>query len=519
MRRFAMLTVVALLVGLPAAAEDRAVAVVERDYDKFGLAAAPDAEALFAALRASGMRVASGSDLGARDVRVALDDLSRLDPQPGARIVVLTGRFVNSASDTWLLASDAAVPTLATADLHGVALSAVIDLMRDGGDRSVLLLGDASGGVGPGARLEEGIGRIGATGAVHVIAGTPQAVAAAAAALSRRGTTVATVLRNDPTLRLLQGGGGEVAPLAAQPVAAAPPATPAAPVVAPPPAAAPGEKRVLEGEAEAWVLAAARHSAASYEEFLRAFPDGRYADVARMRLAQLGGVAPQPGAAPSPTPAPPDAKPPQPGPQSAGLAEIALNLSRGERGEVQRQLTRLGYDTGGIDGIFGSGTRAALSRWQRANGLPATGYLDAAAIERLRAQAAPRPRPGAAAMRPDAAWRQAVKADSIAGYNSFVARYPGAPAAAEARRRIGRLTANRAAVEGERKLGLTPATRKLIEERLRRAGLKPGEADGRFDAAARRAIRAYQESRGLAATGFINDATVVRLLAEALAAR
>lgn len=513
MRRFVMLaaTVAATLAGLPAAAEDRAVAVVERSYDKFGPAAAPDADALFGALRQAGMRVASGTDLGAHDLRVALDDLSRPDPQPGGRIVVLTGKFINSDSDTWLLARDAAIPSLATADLHGMPLSRVVDLMRDGGPRSVLLLGDASGGVGPAASLREGIGPIGASGQVHVIAGPPQAVSAAATALSRHGTTVAAVLRANPALRLLQGGGGEIAPLAARPTAA----DPQRPVVVDPATGQPVEpSRVLEGEAEAWVLAAARHSAASYEAFLRAFPEGRYAQVARTRLTELGGTVP-PVVAPAP-----QAKPqPQPqAPLAPQLAEMRLNLSQGERTEIQRHLTRLGYDTKGIDGIFGSGTRAALTRWQRDNGRPATGYLDAETVSRLRAQAAARP---GSAVRPDprrdAAWQQARKTNTAAGYMSFAEKYPGTPVAAEARKRAKALTAANAAREGERKLGLTPQARMLIERRLTAEGMKIGKADGSFDAADRQAIRAYQRSRDLPETGFITEAMVGRLLQDAFA--
>lgn len=360
----------AAMMALPAAAENRAVAVVERQYDSFGAVAAPDTDALFASLRGSGMRVASGVDLGMRDLRLALDDLSRPDPQPGARIVVLTGKFVRSASDTWLLASDAAIPTLGTVDLHGMSLTSIIDLMRDGGERSVLLLGTDSGGVNPGTRMQDGIGTIGQTGGVQVILGTPAAVARAGAALARAGTTVASALRTDPSLRLVAGNGGDIAPLPASLPVVVNPADPGRPVVAGPEAPVePG--RVLEGEAEAWVIAAARHDPASYRAFLEKFPEGRYASVARTRLEQLGGdvrLSPQ-------------------------LTEMQLNLSPADREQVQRDLGALDYDTNGIDGIFGKGTRAALRRWQQDNGYPATGYLDAEAVARLKTQASGASRP------------------------------------------------------------------------------------------------------------------------------
>lgn len=51
--------------------------------------------------------------------------------------------------------------------------------------------------------------------------------------------------------------------------------------------------------------------------------------------------------------------------------------SGGERkaniADIQRQLTRAGYDTGGSDGIWGPRSREAMLRYQRDHGLPATG--------------------------------------------------------------------------------------------------------------------------------------------------
>lgn len=52
-------------------------------------------------------------------------------------------------------------------------------------------------------------------------------------------------------------------------------------------------------------------------------------------------------------------------------------LSREQRIGTQAALTRRGYDTQGIDGVIGSNTRAALRRWQIANGRVADGYLTA----------------------------------------------------------------------------------------------------------------------------------------------
>ncbi|MEJ6790958.1 lytic murein transglycosylase [Brevundimonas sp. BR2-1] len=58
-------------------------------------------------------------------------------------------------------------------------------------------------------------------------------------------------------------------------------------------------------------------------------------------------------------------------------------LSRDQRIGAQRALTALGYDTGGVDGVVGSNTRAALRRWQIASGRVADGYLTAELADEL----------------------------------------------------------------------------------------------------------------------------------------
>ncbi len=58
-------------------------------------------------------------------------------------------------------------------------------------------------------------------------------------------------------------------------------------------------------------------------------------------------------------------------------------LSRDQRIGAQRALTALGYDTQGVDGVIGANTRAALRRWQLANGRLADGYLTAELADEL----------------------------------------------------------------------------------------------------------------------------------------
>ena len=62
-------------------------------------------------------------------------------------------------------------------------------------------------------------------------------------------------------------------------------------------------------------------------------------------------------------------------------------LREGARGNitklVQEKLTNLGYSTNGVDGIFGSGTKSAVIKYQRAKGLSADGIVGQNTWKRL----------------------------------------------------------------------------------------------------------------------------------------
>jgi peptidoglycan hydrolase-like protein with peptidoglycan-binding domain len=51
--------------------------------------------------------------------------------------------------------------------------------------------------------------------------------------------------------------------------------------------------------------------------------------------------------------------------------------------QAQQQLSRLGYDAGGADGVYGPRTRQALEAFQHVKGLPVTGILDEATRQGL----------------------------------------------------------------------------------------------------------------------------------------
>jgi peptidoglycan hydrolase-like protein with peptidoglycan-binding domain len=62
--------------------------------------------------------------------------------------------------------------------------------------------------------------------------------------------------------------------------------------------------------------------------------------------------------------------------QATQETEDQIGLTKAKRRDVQRGLTRLGFDTK-VNGKFDESTRAAIARWQEERGYPTTGFLNA----------------------------------------------------------------------------------------------------------------------------------------------
>jgi hypothetical protein len=61
--------------------------------------------------------------------------------------------------------------------------------------------------------------------------------------------------------------------------------------------------------------------------------------------------------------------------EASQLTEDQIGLDKGQRRDVQRRLTGLGFDTK-MTGKFDDDTRVVIKRWQAARGYPSTGYLN-----------------------------------------------------------------------------------------------------------------------------------------------
>ena len=161
----------------------------------------------------------------------------------------------------------------------------------------------------------------------------------------------------------------------------------------------------------------------------------------------------------------------------AATRSAAGTLALGARGakvqQLQQALTAAGLPpAGGVDGIFGVGTRQAVVTFQQRAGLPATGGVDAATSAALTAAATP------AAQAPVAAAAPAAVATAIVGLQ----------------------------------LGATGPLVAQLQQAIMKMGwpLARG-ADGTFGASTKAALAAVQRANGLAPTGVVDERTA-RLL-------
>jgi peptidoglycan hydrolase-like protein with peptidoglycan-binding domain len=279
-----------------------------------------------------------------------------------------------------------------------------------------------------------------------------------------------------------------------------------------------------ELDKQAYIAAQNANTVAGYQNYLKKYPKGIYKVNAERALAKLG--APIDGTV-----------------DAAVAAEAKLGITRTQRVAVQRELTRLGYPTGGTDGAWGRNTRNAIATWQRDRKEKVTGYVTEAQLRVLLRGAVVVPPPdevdpGAlapaeieAALKLTRTQRATIQKQLITlGYDAGVAdglwgsktrvaiktwqkankkTQTGYVTASQVKLiadQAGRVAppppTNEAALE-EQLLDLSVEERADLQSRLRQLGYETGREDGTFSNATRRAIGAWQADEGERVTGYL----------------
>ena len=482
---------------------------------------------LVAAFKAEGFEVIEGVDLSRLDMQALVKRADSISEAVDNLVIVLSGNIVNDGTQTWVLPVDIAGDSMIEAAFGAPTLQTFLTLAANKPGHASVFIGVSdvdprSGG------LKSGLAD----------AAIPQGVLL----VSGQADKIEEFLTED-----LLGSNRPMSVLLANPshIDVAGYVSPDNGLNSPSDTAetsTPGNWVDFVAEQTLWAVADKSNNRDDLEEYLRRFPNGIFAQAARARLATTAPEAIEP---------------------THEEAEAALRLSLTERRGIQENLTLLGFDTRGVDGILGRGSRAAIAAWQDSQRLDATGYLTDPQITRLHEQAdAERTIQEAAdrrywnavgssgrkadlqayldrypagiyadearellavyeaeevTQRDNAAWSAAVAGSTANSYRAYLAEFPQGIYATVAKQRIEALdpagaTDVNAAKAAEDRLNLNVATRLLIENRLKSAGFNPGRLDGVFDSSTRKAITKYQKDRGLNQTGYIDAATVRALL-------
>lgn len=476
-------------------------------------------------LRHEGFRVITARSQDVAGLRFAANQFaSALHTDTGRVIIVMSGHFVEALSNPWLMGSDARDISALSVGQHGLALNAVTRLLADYPGRAVMLVGHQTAALDLGRGARSGIQGIAVPQGAALYWGASDQISDALKVLLTDGTTFADVSQH------LADTGGSKGFLSDQ-------------------AGFSRTKIISPGthdERAYWKAVRDLNTEKAYRHYLKRYPNGRSASEAYRLIAQFQTKA--------------QAQHKQ--------KEDDLGLSRAQRKQVQVWLSALAYETRGIDGLFGAGTRSAITKFQNDFDFSETGFLTRGSLNRLKkeAETEERRQTEVHTKQDRKMWRDAKAKNSFAAYDEYLTAFPAGIFGREALQRRNALAPQHGAAEKqawnvaifqdhpdsyatylksfptgarapeaksrvlafqsiadnkelmqryrieERANAGNSVTRLLVEQRLASLGIDPGPVDGVFDDASRRAIRVFQRSRGLDVFGMVTRDTMLRLI-------
>ncbi|KHQ53354.1 peptidoglycan-binding domain-containing protein [Mameliella alba] len=396
--RTAGLALAGFLAAAPAWAEfttGDALVIGNARYGETVTAFGPDAvQAVARALRLRGQEVEQLANGGAVAMQQALDGfVAAIDEGETPLIVVLSGQFASVDGGPVLRPAGRE-----TSKAAGLSLAAVLEVLAQSPRRAFLVLGEAGEATALEAlEIPEGVTVIRGP-AAKVAEFAAREMAQPALPLEKSADWYGLALSGHASDGLAVLTHTEVRPPSEAEQAAA-------------------RDRIALLDETAWQRAV---ESGAFQAYLDSYPQGLHAEAALQMRDGAPAISP-------------------------AKAEASLALDATARREIQRSLTQLGHRTGGIDGIFGPGTRGAITAWQRQSGTDPTGYLDAAQVARLAKEAAQSPAPSAP--RPRRA-SNAVSAQEAATWNmargerglrAYLGQYPNGAFAARARVKLSNM--------------------------------------------------------------------------------
>ena len=412
------------LIAVPVLAQDAALLLGMERYitlDRFS--GATDITDTADDLRDAGYAVDALENPSADAMREMLTRLQTRSDDAERLIVVLAGRFVTDGTRSWILSVNAPVPTLFDLEPEAVSIESILQVLAKTPGKAVLMLAvdkRATDEFGP--ILRQGIGALDIPQGVTVIQGDPRS-------LNRLIADAVITPQTDIMLavagsRHLEIAGFQPKTLVMQTADILHTDATPRPVIID-----------QQAEKDIWEQAEQTDTEQGYRAYLREYPRGEFASDASKAIE---AILSEPN-------------------RAARLVEDSFNLTRDQRRSIQRDLSILNFDTRGIDGIYGPGTRTAILNWQQENGFPQTSYLTSEQITRIDAQAARR----SAQLEQEAAvarakelqldrayWEETGANGGKPGLRSYLDRYPDGFYADQATAQINLIKENALAQAG-----------------------------------------------------------------------
>lgn len=464
---------VCVVMGQSALAKDVALFVANVDASR---SENRELNRIEAAYRDDGYSVISGRDLRADEMAEVLREFENESRSADRLVIHFTGDLIPSKTNVRLRPADLRSGSIVAVDYAAASIDLLYELLAHRPGRSALIIAteqtDPIGLIDHGPHIPQGI---------LVLTGTPDRLNPAIKDAFLNGTDAANLSARKGVFAT--GFVSDIPLSENSAIASARPSTSSDDALV---------------EMRFWREATQNGSREALEGYITRYPRGLFLGEANARLKALGPkVAPE------------------------KLIEDALKLTRNDRRNLQRNLTLLGFNTRGVDGIFGRGSRTAVSNWQKSEGFRQTGYLDRAQIRVLNAAAAAKEQADREQRdKDDLAFWQINGADgSEAGLRTYLINFPDGLFAAQAKQALAKIDAEKkqndtsALLAKENSLGLNRQTRTLAEQRLAGLGFNTGRVDGTFDAQTRKAISQFQQQAQMPVTGFLDERTVTRLVA------
>jgi len=337
--------------ALPVWAEDVALVIGNRTYDD--LPKVKDAvrtrESLFA-LEQAGFRVFQGQDLSQRELtRLAAEFYAALD-KADRIVVVLSGHMVSTPRDSWLLGVDATDLDMFSVGGSGLSIGAVLDAAAQKPGASLVFIGDDNS-----ANIGE-FGLVSGTEAIEI----PQGVTVISGSMRELMQFLTRVaLKPGQNIKVakeqhgrdleIEGFVSSIGTFLPLPDADEPAKI----------------EPAIDADRAYWEAVQSIGTIDALLTYADRYPDGQYVLDANRLIGELR--------------ANPE--------RQAKEDENRLKLSREQRRQIQRNLSILGFNPRGIDGLFGRGSRAAIGAWQKSRGIDGFGFLTGNQITALQSAA------------------------------------------------------------------------------------------------------------------------------------